>query len=80
LTGKNHKVDSDYVEVDDWRTKTSAVSAAQLEGMRGDTDCDHGEKKHRWMGNAPVVDEKKSMIIFFHFIELKIYEEMAKGE
>ena len=62
---KNHRVDSDYVVSDDWRTKTTALcEKAQLEGMRSEPRCDDGKENKKWLGNAPPVTKKSNMIIF----------------
>jgi hypothetical protein len=77
---KNHRVDSDYVEVDDWRTKTSAV-VRQLNWKECEvTLIVTTEKKTSGGWELRRLLTKKEHDNFFNFIELKIYEEMAKGE
>lgn len=77
---KNHKVDSDYVEVDDWRTKTSA-RVRRLNWKECEvTLIVTTEKKTSGGWELRRLLTKKEYDNFFYFIELKIYEEMAKGE
>ena len=77
---KNHRVDSDYVEVDDWRTKTSAV-VSRLNWKECEvTLIVTTEKKTSGGWEMRRLLTKKEYDNFFHFIELKICEEMAKGE
>ncbi|PKN10736.1 MAG: hypothetical protein CVU43_21805 [Chloroflexi bacterium HGW-Chloroflexi-5] len=77
---KNHRVDSDYVEVDEWRTKTSAL-VRRLNWKECEvTLIVTTEKKTSDGWEMRRLLTKKEYDNFFNFIELKIYEEMAKGE
>lgn len=75
---KNHRVDSDYVLSDDWRTKTTAHTR-QINWK----ECEvrlvvitEIKTKTGWEMRSLL--KKEQYESFFYVIELKIYEEMAK--
>lgn len=76
---KNHRVDSDYVVSDDWRTKTNA-RVKQLNWK----ECEvklvvTTEMKTKTGWEMRSLLKKEQYDTFFNVIELRIYEEMGKG-
>ncbi|MHB8137567.1 MAG: hypothetical protein ACYDGO_04170 [Smithellaceae bacterium] len=77
---QNHRVDSDYVVLDDWRTKTNA-QVKQLNWKECEVTLSVTTDKKTSTGwEMRRLLTKKQYDNFFSIIELKIYEEMAKGE
>lgn len=75
---KNHRVDSDYVLSDDWRTKTTA-HIRQLNWKECEvTLVVTTEIKTKTGWEMRSLLKKEQYESFFYVIELKIYEEMAK--
>jgi hypothetical protein len=77
---KNHRVDSDYVVSEDWRTKTTA-RVKRLNWK----ECEvrlivTTEKKVQSGWEMRRLLEKDQYDSFFNVIETKIYEEMSKVE
>jgi len=77
---KNHRVNSDYVVSGDWRTKSSArvkrLNWKECEVTLAVTT----EKKTNTGWEMRRLLEKGQYDRFFSVIDLKIYEEMSKGE
>jgi hypothetical protein len=75
---KNHRIDSDYVVSDDWRTKTTAwvrrLNWKECEVSLAVTT----EKKTKTGWEMRRLLEKEQYDNFFSVIDLKIYEEMSK--
>lgn len=75
---KNHRVDSDYVESEGWRTKTSAdlkqLNWKECEVILAVTT----EKKTEGGWEIRRVLEKEQYDNFFNVIDLRIYEEMSR--
>lgn len=75
---KNHRVDSDYVVSDDWRTKTTA-HVRQLNWKESEVKLvvtTEIKTKTGWEMRSLL--KKDQYDSFFYVIELRIYEEMAK--
>jgi hypothetical protein len=77
---KNHRVDSDYMISDDWRTKANArvqrLDWKECEVILAVTT----EKKTETGWEIRRLLEKEQYYSFFSVIDLKIYEEMSKIE
>jgi hypothetical protein len=77
---KNHRVDSDYVVSDDWRTKASArvqrLNWKECEVILAVTT----EKKTETGWEIRRLLQKEQYDSFFSVIDLRIYEEMSKIE
>ena len=75
---KNHRIDSDYVVSDDWRTKTTArvkrLNWKECEVSLAVTT----EKKTNNGWEMRRLLQKEQYDNFFSVIDLKIYEEMSK--
>jgi len=77
---KNKRVDSDYVVSDDWRTKTSAY-VRQLNWKECEVKLVVTTEKMTKTGwEMRSLLKKEQYDTFFNVIELKIYEEMGKGQ
>ena len=77
---KNNRIDSDYVVLDDWRTKTTArvnrLNWKECEVTLAVTT----EKKTEAGWEMRRILQKEQYDSFFSVIDLKIYEEMSKVE
>jgi hypothetical protein len=77
---KNHRVDSDYREAGDWRTKAQArvkqINWKECEVKLAVTS----EKKTEKGWEMRRLLEKEQYDVFFRVIDLRIYEEMSKIE
>jgi len=77
---KNHRVESDYVVSGDWRTKTTA-RVKQLNWRECEvTLAVTTEKKSKTGWEMQRLLAKEQYDSFFSVIDLKIYEEMSRGE
>ena len=77
---KNHRVDSDYVVADDWRTKTTA-RVKQINWKECEvTLVVTTEKKTKTGWEMQRLLAKEQYDSFFSVIDLKVYEEMSKVE
>jgi len=75
---KNNRVDSDFVEAGEWRTKTSA-SVRRLNWKECEvTLVVTTEKKTERGWEMRRLLEKEQYRTFFNTIELKIYEEISR--
>jgi len=77
---KNHRVDSDYRESGDWRTKAQA-SVKQLNWKECELKLSVISEKKTGKGwEMRHLLEKDQYNVFFRVIDLRIYEEMSKVE